>query len=68
VDLEAAAMTGAHDSARTPLLIKPGADRTGHPLKGDVLSVRRPPLLARGQRHEMSRHVTSCPPKARLPD
>jgi hypothetical protein len=53
-------MTGAHDSARTPLLIKPGADRTGHPLKGDVLSVRCPPLLARGQTqtcHDMSRPV-----------
>jgi hypothetical protein len=54
-------MIEARGAARPPYFNQARCGQDGHPLKGDVLSVRCPPLLARGQRHEMSRHVTSCP-------
>jgi hypothetical protein len=54
-------MTGAHGSARTPNFDQARSGQDGHPLKGDVLSVHCPPLLAGGHVTDMSRHVTSCP-------
>jgi hypothetical protein len=53
-------VTEAYGWGGRPILIKPGGGQDGHPLKGDVLSVRCPPSGRRtcqGARHDMSSPV-----------